>query len=43
MDEMSINWTLVGVYLGAPVKKLFICGLRCLFDEKSIEKELTAS
>ena len=24
MDEMSINWTLVGVYLGAPVKKLFI-------------------
>ena len=43
MDEMSINWTLGGVYLGAPVKKLFICGLRCLFDEKSIEKELTAS
>ena len=43
MDEMSINWTLGGVYLGAPLKKLLICGWRCLFDEKSIKKELTAS
>lgn len=25
MDEMSINWTLGGVYLGAPLRRLFIC------------------
>jgi len=30
MDEMSINWTLGGVYLGAPLKKLFICEGACL-------------